>query len=59
LSNRTPSVKFFLAKQISARAAAWSWRGLVRCAGFNGKFGYSFGQLFQIVDPASELARAA
>jgi len=28
LSNRAPSVKFFLAKQISARAAAWSWREL-------------------------------
>ena len=26
LSNRAPSVKFFLAKQISARAAASSWR---------------------------------
>ena len=28
LSNRAPSVKFFLAKQISARAAALSWREL-------------------------------
>jgi len=28
LSNRAPSVKFFLAKQISARTAAWSWREL-------------------------------
>ena len=28
LSNRAPSVKFFLAKQISARAAASSWREL-------------------------------
>ena len=42
----------------------WSRRGAdlllqVRCAGFNGKFGSSFGQLFQIVDPASELAMAA
>jgi hypothetical protein len=31
----------------------------VRCAGFNGKLGSSFGQLFQAVDPASELAMAA
>jgi hypothetical protein len=31
----------------------------VRCAGFNGKFGSSFGQLFQAVDPASERAMAA
>src|SRR5690349_22116329 len=42
----------------------WSRRGAdlllqVRCAGFNGKLGSSFGQLFQIVDPASELAMAA
>jgi hypothetical protein len=42
----------------------WSRRGAdlllqVRCAGFNGKFGSSFGQLFQAVDPASELAMAA
>jgi hypothetical protein len=42
----------------------WSRRGAdlllqVRCAGFNGKFRSSFGQLFQIVDPASELAMAA
>jgi hypothetical protein len=42
----------------------WSRRGAdlllqVRCAGFNGKFGPSFGQLFQIVDPASELAMVA
>jgi hypothetical protein len=28
LSNRAPSVKSFLAKQISARAAASSWREL-------------------------------
>ena len=27
--------------------------------GFNGKLGSSFGQLFQAVDPASELAMAA
>jgi len=31
----------------------------VRCAGFNGKLGSNFGQLFQVVDPASELAMAA
>ena len=31
----------------------------VRCAGFNGKFGPGFGQLFHAVDPASELAMAA
>jgi len=31
----------------------------VRCAGFNGKLGSSFGQLFQAVDPASDPARAA
>ena len=42
----------------------WSRRGAdlllqVRCAGFNGKFESSFGQLFQIIDPASELAIAA
>jgi hypothetical protein len=42
----------------------WSHRGAdlllqVRCAGFNGKLGSSFGQLFQAVDPASELAMAA
>src|SRR4051812_30835872 len=42
----------------------WSRRGAdlllqVRCAGFNGKLGSSFGQLFQAVDPASELAMAA
>jgi hypothetical protein len=41
----------------------WSRRGAdlllqVRCAGFNGKLGSSFGQLFQAADPASELARA-
>ena len=30
----------------------------VRCAGFNGKLGSSFGQLFQAADPASERARA-
>jgi hypothetical protein len=28
LSNRAASVKFFLAKQISASAVAWSWREL-------------------------------
>jgi hypothetical protein len=42
----------------------WSRRGAdlllqVRCAGLNGKFGSSFGQLFQAVDPASELPMAA
>jgi hypothetical protein len=42
----------------------WSRRGAdlllqVRCAGFNGKLASSFGQLFQAVDPASELAMAA
>jgi hypothetical protein len=42
----------------------WSCRGAdlrlqVRCAGFNGKLGSSFGQLFQAVDPASERAMAA
>ncbi|MGF7212932.1 hypothetical protein GGE65_007568 [Skermanella aerolata] len=42
----------------------WSHRGAdlllqVRCAGFNGKLGSSFGQLFQAVDPATELAMAA
>jgi hypothetical protein len=40
----------------------WSRRGadlLLQCAGFNGKLGSSFGQLFQAVDPASELAMAA
>ena len=42
----------------------WSRRGAdlllqVRCAGFNGKLGSSFSQLFQAVDPASELAMAA
>src|SRR3954463_2182587 len=42
----------------------WSRHGAnlllqVRCAGFNGKLGSSFGQLFQAVDPTSELARAA
>src|SRR5215218_9761489 len=42
----------------------WSRRGAdlllqVRCAGFNGKLGSSFGQLFQAVDPASDLAMAA
>jgi hypothetical protein len=31
----------------------------VRCAGFNGKLGSSFGQLFQAVDPASELTMVA
>jgi len=41
----------------------WSRRGAdlllqVRCAGFNGKLGPSFGQLFQAADPASERARA-
>jgi hypothetical protein len=47
-----------------AQQMRWSRRGAdlllqVCCAGFNGKFGSSFGQLFQAVDPASELARAA
>ena len=42
----------------------WSRRGAdlllqVRCAGFNGKLGSGFGQLFQAADPASELAMAA
>jgi hypothetical protein len=42
----------------------WSHRGAdfllqVRCAGFNGKLGSSFGQLFQAADPATELAMAA
>jgi hypothetical protein len=42
----------------------WSRRGAdlllqVRCAGFTGKLGSSFGQLFQAVDPTSELAMAA
>ena len=42
----------------------WSRRGAdlllqVRCAGFNGKFGSSFGQLFHAADPASDLAMAA
>ena len=40
----------------------WSRRGadlLLQCAVFNGKLGSSFGQLFQAVDPASELAMAA
>jgi hypothetical protein len=40
----------------------WSRRGadlLLQCAGFNGKLGSSFGQLFQAVDPASELVMAA
>jgi hypothetical protein len=42
----------------------WSRRGAdlllqVRCAGFNGKLGSSFGQLFHAADPASELAMAA
>jgi hypothetical protein len=42
----------------------WSRRGAdlllqVRCAGFNGKLGSSFGQLFQAADPASDLAMAA
>src|SRR4051794_13950849 len=41
----------------------WSRRGAdlllqVRCAGFNGKLASSFGQLFQAVDPASELVMA-
>ena len=30
----------------------------VRCAGFNGRLNFSFGQLFLAVDPASELAMA-
>ena len=40
----------------------WSRRGadlLLQGAGFNGKLGSNFGQLFQTVDPASELAMAA
>jgi hypothetical protein len=42
----------------------WSRRGAdlllqVRCAAVNGKLGFSFGQLFQDVDPATELAMAA
>ena len=42
----------------------WSRRGAnvllqVRCAGFNGKLGSSFGQLFHAAVPASELAMAA
>jgi hypothetical protein len=42
----------------------WSRRGAdlllqVRCAAVNGKLGFSFGQLFQAVDPATELAMAA
>jgi hypothetical protein len=42
----------------------WSRRGAdlllqVRYAGFSGKLGSSFGQLFQAVDPASELGMAA
>ena len=42
----------------------WSCRGAdlrlqVRCAGFNGKRGPSFGQLFHAADPASELTMAA
>ena len=40
----------------------WSRRGadlLLQCAGFNGKLGSSFGQLFQAVDPVTELAMAA
>jgi hypothetical protein len=42
----------------------WSHRGAdlllqVRCAVLNGKFGSSFGQLFQAADLASELAMAA
>ena len=42
----------------------WSRRGAdlllqVRCAVVNGKLASSFGQLFQAVDPASELAMAA
>jgi hypothetical protein len=31
----------------------------VRCAGFKGKLGFSFGQLFQAADPATELTMAA
>jgi hypothetical protein len=47
-----------------AQQMRWSRRGAdlllqVRCAGINGKFGSSFGQLFHAVDPASELAMAA
>jgi hypothetical protein len=42
----------------------WSRRGAdlllqVRCAGFNGKLGSSFGQLLHAVDPASKLPMAA
>ena len=42
----------------------WSRRGAdlllqVRCAALNGQLGSSFGQLFQAVGPASELAIAA
>ena len=42
----------------------WSRRGAdrllqVRCAVYNGTLGSGFGQLFQAVDPASELAMAA
>jgi hypothetical protein len=32
---------------------------MLQCAGFNGKLGSSFGQLFQAVDPTSELPMAA
>src|SRR3954447_20377290 len=47
-----------------AQQMRWSRRGAdlllqVRCAGFNGKLASSFGQLFQAVDPASELVMAA
>ena len=46
-----------------AQQMRWSRRGAdlllqVRCAALNGKLGSSFGQLFQAVDPASELAMA-
>ena len=42
----------------------WSRRGAdlllqVRCTGFNGKLGSSFGQLFWAIDPASELTMVA
>src|SRR4051812_23574325 len=41
----------------------WSWRGadlLLQCAGFNGKLGSSFGQLFDTeADPLTDLVLAA
>ena len=53
-----------LRKGPKSQQMRWSRRGAdlllqVRCAGFNGKLGSSFGQLFQAVDPASELTMAA